>query len=175
VKHFNYKRPAGSLAIVAEIDASATLPDSSTVWHYSVVLQQVRIGEHVNIGSRCEIGRASTIGDYSRIGSGVFLPPNSTIGARVFVGPNVTFTDDKLPRVPRPGDAPYFAQPPIVDDDAVIGAGAVILPGVRIGKGARVAAGAIVTKDVPDNGMVRSQPARPRTMPVAWQHVERES
>ena len=167
----NYKRPAHKVLIENMIDGSATWGDGTVIWHYAVILQQVRIGDRCMIGSRCEIGRGSTIGHDTRIGSGTFLPPNSRVGERVFIGPNVTFTDDRTPRVPKPGDAPYFAQPPIVEDDAAIGAGAVILPGVRIGKGARVAAGAIVTEDVVDGGMVRGLPARPRTMPREWEHA----
>ncbi|RAP52530.1 MAG: galactoside O-acetyltransferase [Methanosphaera sp. SHI613] len=41
-----------------------------------------------------------------------------------------------------------------------IGAGATILPGVTIGKYAIVGAGAVVTKDVPDYGVVVGAPAR---------------
>lgn len=166
----NYKNPPHSRIITNFIDGSATWGDGTMIWHFAVILQQVRIGKNCMIGSRTEIGRGTTVGDYSRIGSGVFIPPNATIGHHVFIGPNVTFTDDKTPKVPDVGDPPYHAQPPIIEDFASIGAGAVILPGVRIGRGARVAAGATVTKDVVANGMVRNQDrARPRTMPEAWE------
>ncbi len=43
---------------------------------------------------------------------------------------------------------------------ASIGAGAIILPNVTIGKYAMVGAGALVTKDVPDHGLVIGVPAR---------------
>lgn len=154
------------------IDRSATVSASAKVWHYAVVLQDVTIGVECSIGARSEIGRGSTIGHHSRIGSGSFLPPHTTVGHHVFIGPNVTFTDDRLPRVPEPGDPPYTPAPPIIEDYAAIGAGAVILPGIRIGRGARVAAGAIVTKDVPANAMMRGLPAKFRTMPLEWQHAD---
>ena len=143
------------------VDPSATVGEDCTIWHYAIVLQLVTIGKCCSIGSRCEVGRGTTIGDYSRIGSGTFLPANTKIGRYVFIGPNVTMTDDRYPRVPVPGDPKYDARPPVIEDGASIGAGAVILPGIHIGLGARVAAGAIVTHDVPSNGVVRSQPARP--------------
>ena len=79
------------------------------------------------------------------------------IGERVFIGPRVVMTDDKWPRA---GNAAYEAQPPVIEDDAVVGAGAVLLPGVRIGRRAMVGAGAIVTKDVPAFAVVRCEPAR---------------
>lgn len=59
------------------------------------------------------------------------------------------------------------------------GHGATVMPGVRIGHGAIVAAGAVVTKDVPDYGIVGGNPARltrtrydaadtARLLAVAW-------
>lgn len=144
------------------IDPSVHLGLGVKVWHYAVILQDVELGLGVSVGSRSEIGRGSKIGGQTRIGSGVFLPPNSVVGHSVFIGPNVTFTDDKNPRVPDEDDPPYTAQPPIIEDHAAIGAGAVILPGVRIGYGALVGAGAIVTKNVPPHAVIRGEPARVR-------------
>jgi acetyltransferase-like isoleucine patch superfamily enzyme len=147
------------------IDPSATVGVGTKVWHYSCVLADVVLGDSVNIGSGCEIGRGSTIGNRTRIGAHVFLPPNSTVGADVFIGPGVICTDDKHPRC---GNSDYIAEPPIIEDGASVGAGAVLLPGVRIGRNARVAAGSLVTKDVPDDGHVLGFPARTRTMPARW-------
>lgn len=171
-ERLNYKKTMGWAIIPTDIDPTATWGEGSKIWAFSIVMAEVRIGRDCNIGGRCEIGRGTKIGDRSRIGSGTFLPPNTVVGENVFIGPNVTCCDDRLPRVPMAGDPPYTAEPPVIEDFAVIGAGAVLLPGVRIGRGARVAAGAIVTKDVPENAMVRGLPARFRTMPDEWQHVD---
>lgn len=143
----------------AFVDPSCCLSDDATVWHFAVVLADVTVSRNTVIGSRVEVGRGSFIGQDSRIGSGTFLPANSTIGSRVFVGPNVTFTDDRHPVA---GNSGYHAEPPVVENDVSIGAGAVILPGVHIGAGARIGAGAIVTRDVPPGALVRSEPARQR-------------
>ena len=134
------------------IDPSAKIGVGTKVWHFAVILADVEIGEFVSIGSNCEIGRGCKIGSGSRISSGVFLPPNSYIGSHVFIGPHVVFTDDKYPRVNNPA---YHAQPPIVHDEASIGAGSVILPGVVIHTAARVGAGSVVTKSVPSGVLVR--------------------
>lgn len=156
----NYKRPSHPPIVEAAIDASAIVPNSTPVWWYARVLQDCRIGEHGSIGGGTEIGRGTIVGDRTRIGANAFLPPNSRIGSDVFIGPSVTFTDDKHPKVPQPGDAPYHAEPPVVEDFAVIGAGCTILPGVRIGHHAFVAAGSLVTSDVAPHAMVRGCPAR---------------
>jgi acetyltransferase-like isoleucine patch superfamily enzyme len=129
------------------------------VWHFARVLADVVIGDHCSIGGGAEIGRGTLIGDHSRISANVFLPSNTVIGDHVFIGPGVVCTDDRYPRTLEPGET-YEALPPCIGDYASIGAGAVLLPGVQIGKRARIAAGAIVTRDVPDEGMVRGEPAR---------------
>jgi UDP-2-acetamido-3-amino-2,3-dideoxy-glucuronate N-acetyltransferase len=143
----------------AFVDPSSRIPASSQVWHFAIVLANCKIGNDVNIGGGAEIGRGTTIGDRTRISSGVFLPSNSVIGSDVFIGPNVTCTDDRFPKTLKPGET-YKAEPPVIEDGASVGAGAVILPGVRIGKGSRVAAGAIVTRDVPDGLAVKGLPAK---------------
>jgi acetyltransferase-like isoleucine patch superfamily enzyme len=48
-----------------------------------------------------------------------------------------------------------------IEDDVVIGAGAIILPNVTIGKGAVVAAGSVVSRSVPPMTMVSGNPAKP--------------
>ncbi len=140
----------------AFIDPTAVLGRGVKVWHFSVVLSGVAIGENVSIGSGCEIGRGSIIGKNTRIGHGVFLPANSLIGENTFIGPGTICTDDKFPVV---NNHDYDAQPPNIGDNVSIGAGCVILPGVRIHKGARIGAGSVVAKDVPSNSLVYGERA----------------
>ena len=146
------------------IDPSVRIGMGTVVWHYARVLANVDLGLFVSIGGGSEIGVGSTIGAHSRVGANTFLPPRSVVGHNVFIGPGVTCTDDKTPFAHKPDDPPYTPQPPIIEDYASIGAGAILLPGVRVGHHARVAAGAIVTKDVPPHGTVRGEPARPFEM-----------
>lgn len=147
--------------VIAMIDPSARIHDTSTVWHFATILQDVVIGHNCSIGAHSEIGRGTHIGNYTRIGAQCFLPPDSRIGNMVFIGPGVRCADDRHPYVRMKGDdPPYTAEPPVIEDGASVGLGAVLLPGVRIGKNAIVAAGAIVTRDVPDGACVMGRPAR---------------
>ncbi len=143
------------------IDDTAKIGAGTKIWHFSVILQDVIIGENCSIGSHAEIGRGTVIGKGTRISALVFLPPHSQVGENVFIAPHVMFCDDKRPRA---GNAEYLAQPPRILDGASVGAGSVILPGVTIGRGAMVGAGSVVTKDVPDGAVVRGEPARLRHM-----------
>jgi len=137
--------------------SSARLGEGTVVWQFATISVDVTTGKNCVIGSCAWIGDGTVMGDDVRVQHGAFIPRNSRLGNRVFVGPGVVFTDDSRPQVNNPS---YKAEPPIVEDDAAIGAGAVILPGVRIGKGALVGAGAVVTHDVADGDTVIGIPAR---------------
>jgi acetyltransferase-like isoleucine patch superfamily enzyme len=139
------------------IDPTAKIGPGTKVWHFATILADVVIGRDCNIGSHTEIGRGCVIGDRVRISSGVFLPPHSKIGNDVFIGPGAIFTDDKFPRA---GNKDYRAEPPIVEDGASVGAGAVILPGIVVRSRALVGAGAVVTHEVVASSVVRGEPAR---------------
>jgi acetyltransferase-like isoleucine patch superfamily enzyme len=89
-----------------------------------------------------------------------------TLEDGVFVGHGVMFTNDKLPRAVNDdgtlkGHDDWVCQPTLVREGASIGSNAVILPGVTIGRRALIGAGAVVTKDVPDEGVVAGNPSRP--------------
>lgn len=83
------------------------------------------------------------------------------IGSNVLIGPGVqiyavTHSMDAYER--RKGME--WGEDVTIGDDCWIGGSAVICPGVIIGERCVVGAGAVVTKDVPDDVMVVSVPAR---------------
>jgi acetyltransferase-like isoleucine patch superfamily enzyme len=149
------------------IDSSATIGKGTRVWHFTIILADVIVGEDCNIGSRVEIGHGCKIGNRVRISSGVFLPPNSIVEDDVFLAPGVLASDDRYPRANNPS---YFAEPPHFEKGCSVGIGSVILPGVHIGAGALVGAGSVVTRDVPAKGHVRGEPAREK----AYSGIHRE-
>lgn len=151
------------------VDKTAIIGWGTKIWHFTVILSDVFIGECCNIGSRVEIGRGCKIGNRVRISSGVFLPSDCVIEDDVFIAPNVTFTDDRYPRANNPS---YEALPPHLEKGCSIGAGSVVLPGIRIGAGAMIGAGSVVTRDVPAKGHVRGEPAREKAY-SGIHHIER--
>lgn len=113
------------------------------------------IGTGTSIGAFCDIG-GCVIGDNCKIQTHVSIPPQTRIGDRVFIGPGVRFANDRRPNL-REKFEPKGA---IVEDNVVIGMGALIGAGVRIGVDAVIGMGAVVTKDVPAGETWVGNPAR---------------
>jgi acetyltransferase-like isoleucine patch superfamily enzyme len=115
-------------------------------------LGSITIGDDVLIGPGCDLSAARTT---IRIGSKVVVGPCVTIRGgnhnTSVVGAAMADVHTKNPQ---------DDQPVVVDDDVLIGPGAIILKGVTIGRGAIVEAGAVVTKDVPPYGRVAGVPGR---------------
>ncbi|GAI46775.1 unnamed protein product, partial [marine sediment metagenome] len=84
------------------------------------------------------------------------------IGNHVFISPGVVFhTHDGgvwifREEVP---DIRVFG-PIIIEDNCIIGQGAILLPNIRIGRNSIVGAGSVVISDVPPNSIVMGVPAR---------------
>ena len=107
------------------------------------------------------------IGAGCKIQSHTFICSGVRIGAGVFVGHGVMFVNDKTPRATNvdgtmQGPDDWDLLEIHVGDGATIGSGAILLGGITIGSGAMIGAGAIVSTDVPNDGIVRGEPARLR-------------
>jgi len=138
-------------------DVQSTLIGEGTrIWQFCVVLAYARIGNDCNISSHVFIENDVVIGDRVTIKCGVQIWDGIRISDDVFIGPNVTFANDPFPRSRlRPASFPVTT----VEKGASIGANATILPGINIGSGAMIGAGAVVIRNVPDNAIVKGNPA----------------
>jgi UDP-2-acetamido-3-amino-2,3-dideoxy-glucuronate N-acetyltransferase len=144
------------IAPTAIVAPGVVIPETTVVWDWVKVLHGCLIGDFVSVGGGSEIGAYCVIGDGTRIGFHVFLPNRTIVGRRVFIGPGAILCDDRKPQA---GNRMYKPEPPILEDDCSVGAGAILLPGVRIGRAALVGAGAVVTHDVPEGATVKGVPA----------------
>lgn len=149
----------------ATIEDQVSIGEGTRIWH----LAQVRPG--AVIGSECVIGRGVFIDEHVKIGSRVKIQnyvsvyQGVTIEDGVFVGPHVVFTNDKLPRAINPDGqlksaSDWVLVPTLVKYGAAIGANSVLVCGITVGRWAMIGSGAVVTRDVPDFGLVAGNPAR---------------
>jgi acetyltransferase-like isoleucine patch superfamily enzyme len=124
-----------------------------------------RIGNNVSIGAETIVERDCKIMHNVKIHSGCFIPEYTIIEENAWIGPGVIMTNVLHPPCPAfkkyaPLKGEKCCHGPIVEENAVVGAGAIILPGIVIGRNSLVGAGAVVTKDVPPNRLVTGNPAK---------------
>jgi UDP-2-acetamido-3-amino-2,3-dideoxy-glucuronate N-acetyltransferase len=123
------------------------------------------IGDGSRIGAFVEIQKGVEIGRNCKISSHTFVCTGVSIADGVFVGHGVMFINDLYPQAVNSDNSlqtetDWNVSETRVKTRASIGSNATVLGGVTIGEGALVGAGAVVTKDVPDYGMVAGVPAR---------------
>jgi acetyltransferase-like isoleucine patch superfamily enzyme len=117
------------------------------------------IGKGVYVGADVAVGANCKVQNYSCVYEG------TTLEDGVFVGPEVVFTNDRYPRAINPDGTLKSAEDwhvgrTTVRYGAAVGSRSVILPAMNIGRWALIAAGSVVTRDVPDHGLVAGNPAK---------------
>lgn len=149
----------------AEVSSRAQIGEGTSIWNQAQVREDVVIGENCILSKDVYVDFGVVIGSNVKVQNGVSVYHGVTIEDGVFVGPHVCFTNDKYPRAVNPdgslkGGADWEVSEILIRYGAALGARSVILPGVTVGKWAMIAAGAVVTRDVPDYGLVLGHPAR---------------
>ena len=131
----------------------------------------MQIREGAEVGNNTIISKGVYVDSNVKIGRNVKIQNNVsvyhgvTIEDGVFVGPHVCFTNDKRPRAINAdgnlkADSDWEVSETVIKYGSSIGANSTIVPGITLGKFSMVGAGAIVTKNVPDYGLVIGAPAR---------------
>jgi acetyltransferase-like isoleucine patch superfamily enzyme len=149
----------------ADVHPTATVGPGAQVWHYAQVRERARIGARCVLGRGVYVDADVALGDDCKLQNYVCTYHGVTLEGGVFVGPHACFTNDLFPRAINADGSLKSANDWVVGKTLVkygasIGANATIVCGTTIGRWALVAAGSVVTRDVPDHGMVRGNPAR---------------
>lgn len=151
----------------AEVSDKAHIGDGTSVWHQAQIRESVRVGRGCIISKGVYIDAEVSIGNNVKIQNYVSIYHGVIIEDGVFIGPHVCFTNDLRPRAINPDGSKKSANDWVlgkttVGKGAALGANSTIVCGVTIGKWAMVGAGSVVTRNVPDYGLVRGNPARLR-------------
>ena len=115
---------------------------------FSRFMTGIEIHPKAKIGKNLFIdhGMGVVIGETSDIGDNVTIYHMVTLGG---ISPSIN--SDKQREIKRH---------PTLKDNVVVGSGAQVLGPVTVGKNAKIGANAVVTKDVPENGVMVGIPAK---------------
>lgn len=149
----------------AEVSPDATVGDHAQVWHQAQVRERARIGKNCILGKGVYVDVGVQIGENVKIQNGCFVYRGVTLEDGVFLGPGVILSNDNLPRAINLDGTlktriDWEAGKSLIKRGASLGAAAVVLPNVIVGKFAMVGSASVVTRDVPDYGLVVGNPAR---------------
>ena len=140
------------------VDKNVKVGEGTKIWHFSHILENSVIGKNCIIGQNVMVGPDARIGNGCKVQNNVSIYKGVVLEDGVFCGPSCVFTNVYNPRafIERKDE---FRRT-LVKKGATIGANATIICGVCIGKYAFIGAAAVVTRDVPDYGLVYGSPAR---------------
>lgn len=152
------------------IHSSADVSDKASIGPGTAIWQQAQIRDGATVGKECVLGKGVfidlnvRIGDRCKLENGASVFRGMSLEDGVFLGPGVMLLNDKRPRAINPdgslkSDKDWTMSEGLIREGASLGGGAIVLPGVIIGKFALIGAGAVVTKDVPERGIVYGNPA----------------
>lgn len=142
----------------AVIDQGCQIGEGTKIWHFSHIMPDCIIGNGCNIGQNVVVSSKVKLGDNVKVQNNVSIYTGVFCEDDVFLGPSMVFTNVTNPRSAVVRRDSYSDT--IVRKGASIGANATIVCGLEIGRFAFVGAGAVVTKSVPDYGLVVGNPAR---------------
>ena len=142
----------------AYVDEPCEIGEGTTIWHFSHLMPNCRVGRNCRIGQNVVISPEVVVGDNVKIQNNVSLYTGVILEDDVFCGPSMVFTNVINPRseiVRR-----HEFRRTLVRQGASLGANSTILCGIELGRFAFVGAGAVVTGDVPGYALMLGAPAR---------------
>jgi acetyltransferase-like isoleucine patch superfamily enzyme len=113
----------------------------------------ILVGPVFMCAERIVLGRNVTISYHVTIADSDFHPSDPEVRIQDAIASSPHGDRRQKPAV--------VSQPVTIDDNVLIGIGAIVLKGVHIGAGAQIHAGAVVTRDVPPGAIFAGNPARP--------------
>lgn len=140
------------------VDDGVTIGTGTKVWHFSHIMSGAILGKKCSIGQNVNIGSHAVLGDRVKVQNNVSIYDDVILEDDVFCGPSCVFTNVINPRSFIERKDEYKLT--LVKKGTSIGANATVVCGVILGEYSFIGAGAVVTKDIPDYGMVYGNPAK---------------
>lgn len=142
----------------AVIDDGAEIGPGTKIWHFSHIMRDAKIGSGCNFGQNVVVSPGCVIGENVKVQNNVSIYTGVILEDDVFCGPSMVFTNVINPRSHIVRRDEYRTTR--VRRGASIGANATIICGHDLGEYCFVGAGAVVTRPVPDFGLILGNPGR---------------
>lgn len=142
----------------AAVDAGAVIGDGTAIWHFSHICSGAVIGKNCSIGQNVLVADNAILGNGVKIQNNVAIYGGVMLEDDVFLGPSCVLTNVTNPRSQVCRKILY--EKTLIRRGATVGANATIVCGVTLGRYCFIGAGAVVTKDVPDYGLVLGNPGK---------------
>ena len=142
----------------AVVDEGAVIGEGSTIWHFSHICAGAVIGGNCSLGQNVLVAENAYLGNNVKVQNNVAIYGGITVEDDVFLGPSCVLTNVTNPRSQVSRKSLY--EKTLIKRGATIGANATIVCGITFGRYCFVGAGAVVTKDIPDYGLVLGNPGK---------------
>ena len=140
------------------VDDGAIIGEGTSIWHFSHICSGAVIGKNCSIGQNVLVADNAILGNGVKIQNNVAIYGGVTVEDDVFLGPSCVLTNVTNPRSQVSRKTLY--EKTLIRRGATIGANATIICGITLGRYCFIGAGAVVTKDVPDYGLVLGNPGK---------------
>jgi UDP-2-acetamido-3-amino-2,3-dideoxy-glucuronate N-acetyltransferase len=117
-----------------------------------------KVGANCIFGQNCHVAAGALIGNNVKVQNNVSIYAGSVIEDDVFLGPSCVLTNVSNPRSQVNRHSLY--ETTTFRRGVTVGANATVVCGVELGRYSFIAAGAVVTRDVPEYGLMAGTPAR---------------
>ena len=144
--------------VSAVVDDGTSIGEGTSIWHFSHICAGAVIGKNCSIGQNVLVADNAIIGNGVKIQNNVAIYGGVTVEDDVFLGPSCVLTNVTNPRSQVSRKTLY--EKTLIRRGSTIGANATIVCGIALGRYSFIGAGAVVTKDVPDYGLVLGNPGK---------------
>jgi UDP-2-acetamido-3-amino-2,3-dideoxy-glucuronate N-acetyltransferase len=142
----------------AVVDEGVVIGDGTAIWHFSHICAGAVIGKNCSIGQNVLVADNAFLGNNVKIQNNVAIYGGVAVEDDVFLGPSCVLTNVTNPRSQVSRKTLY--EKTLIRRGATVGANATIVCGITLGRYCFIGAGAVVTKDVPDYGLVLGNPGK---------------
>tara|TARA_B100002051_G_C16718307_1_gene630794 strand:- start:390 stop:938 length:549 start_codon:yes stop_codon:yes gene_type:complete len=140
------------------IDKSCKIGKDTKIWHWTHISKNSIIGKNCTIGQNVFIGENVKIGNNVKVQNNVSIYEGVIIENDVFCGPSVVFTNVKYPIATRKILKKNYEKT-LIKKGATLGANCTIICGTIIEENSVIGAGAVITKKVKKSTVVVGNPA----------------